>query len=438
MNRRGQGLCLPMPMLMSELGTTGLGRARLDGARAAASYSKQAMRLRKLSESKPTVNRISLHSCSTLCAVLLLVADAMFLPFRAAAQAPAKPAEFDSLASRAAAARDSDQLDQAVSLYRKALVLRPNWAEGWWSLGTIEYDRNDYATGARDFQKLLPLAPKDGTARVMLGLCEFELGEDAPALRNIRDGLALGVANDEQLQQVALFHEGTLLLREGQFKIAHKVFGSLCKIDGDKGQVMDGMALTVLRILPKDAPASGPGAEVVRRVGYAACLSSMKKFDEADEEYSKLLADDPDFPNLHYAYGLSLVESNAIPKAVEQFKIAIDQNANDVEARLEIAASLYKVDSNAALPYAQEAVALRPQQPFAHYLLGLLLLDTNQNAKAIPELEIAAKAFPKEKKIFFALASAYSRVGKREDAEKARAVFERLDKEVPGESSLSY
>lgn len=363
----------------------------------------------------------------------------MFVPFRAAAQAPVKPPDFDSLAARAAAARDSDQLDQAASLYRKALVLRPKWAEGWWSLGTIEYDRNDYATGAHDFQKLLPLAPKDGTARVMLGLCEFELGEDEPALKDIRDGLALGVANDEQLQQVALFHEGTLLLRAGQFKIAHAVFGSLCKIDGDKGQVMDGMALTVLRILPKNAPVIElGGAEVVRRVGYAACLSSMKKFDAADEEYSKLLADHPDFPNLHFAYGLSLVESNAIPNAVEQFKIAIDQDANNVEARLEIAASLYKVDSNAALPYAQEAVALRPQQPFAHYLLGLLLLDTNQNAKAIPELEIAAKAFPKEKKIFFALASAYSRVGKREDAQKARAVFERLNKEVPGDSSLSY
>jgi tetratricopeptide (TPR) repeat protein len=367
-------------------------------------------------------------------AALFFCAAVLFMDIPAQAQTASSG--FDSLAARAAAARDGDQLEQAAALYRKALLLRPNWAEGWWSLGTIEYDRNNYASGAQDFQKLIPLAPKDGTARVMLGLCEFELGQDEPALKNIREGLALGVADDEQLQEVALFHEGTLLLRAKQFKIAHSAFGSICKLNGGSEQVWDGMGLTVLRIAPKDAPSVG--ADAVQKVGHAACLSSMRKFDEADEEYTKLITDHPDFQNLHYAYGLSLVESNAIPKAVEQFKMAIEQNPQNVEARLEIAASLYKVDSSAALPYAQEAVALRPGQPFAHYLLGLLLLDANQNEKAIPELETAAKSFTKEKKVYFALSTAYLRVGRREDAMKARAMSERLDQEEPDESSLSY
>src|ERR1700704_2283667 len=36
-------------------------------------------------------------------------------------------ADFDKLAASASAARDSDKLDEAVSLYRKALSLRPQW-----------------------------------------------------------------------------------------------------------------------------------------------------------------------------------------------------------------------------------------------------------------------------------------------------------------------
>ena len=151
-----------------------------------------------------------------------------------------------------------------------------------------------------------------------------------------------------------------------------------------------------------------------------------------------LLNDCPDFRNIHYAFGLSLVESNDVPGAVEQFKIQIQQDPKNAEARLEIAAALYKVDSSAALPYAQDAVSLNPQQPFAHYLLGLLLLDTDDYLKAIPELEIAAKAFPREKKVFFALGSAYSRAGRRQEAANARATFERLDKESPSDSSSSY
>jgi tetratricopeptide (TPR) repeat protein len=286
---------------------------------------------------------------------------------------------------------------------------------------------------------VLPLAPKDGTARVMLGLCEFELGQDEASLGHIRDGLDLGVADDAQLQQVALFHEGTLLLRSRQFKIAHTTFGQLCKMGNQSGEVMGGMGLSVLRILPKDAGQIAAGsADVVPRLGHAACLSSLKKYDEANGEYEALIAAYPDFPNLHYAYGLSLVQSSSIPKAVEQFQMEIGRNAKNVEARLEIAAALYKVDSAKGLPYAQEAVALDPRLPFGHYLLGLLLLDTNQNAQAIPELEIAAKAFPKEKRIFFALGSAYARAGRREDAARARETFEKLNQAPSGDASATY
>jgi tetratricopeptide (TPR) repeat protein len=343
---------------------------------------------------------------------------------------------FPSLAAKAAAARDADKLDEAVSLFRKALALRPSWAEGWWSLGTIEYDRNEYASAAHDLERVLPLAPKDGTARVMLGLCEFELDQDKAALLHLQQGLDMGLADDAQLQEVALYHEGVLLQRAGQYKLAQATFGAVCKADSESGPVLDGLGESVLRLAPQQAPVPGSeNAAVLRRIGHAACHGAMKKYDDANREYAELLSTYPDFPNLHYAYGLSLVESKEIAQAVEQFKLQIAADEKNVAARLEIAATLYKVDSAAALPYARQAVALNPQLPFAHYLLGLLLLDTDDYAKAIPELEIAAKAFPKEKKVFFALGSAYARAGRRQDAANARAAFGRLNAESAAETT---
>ncbi len=109
------------------------------------------------------------------------------MPPAPAAQSSKPSAKFDSLAKQAAEARDSDQLGQAVSLYKQALELRPKWAEGWWSLGTLEYDRNRYAPAVHAFQRLLALAPKNGNARAMLGLCEFELGRDEAALKHIQE-----------------------------------------------------------------------------------------------------------------------------------------------------------------------------------------------------------------------------------------------------------
>ncbi|MHB1674184.1 MAG: tetratricopeptide repeat protein [Acidobacteriaceae bacterium] len=95
---------------------------------------------------------------------------------------------FAALSAQADAARAADHLNQAAALYRKALVLRPAWSEGWWSLGTVQYDQGKYAGAARAFQKLIVLKPKsgNGTALVMLGLCEFELGHDRNALRHLR------------------------------------------------------------------------------------------------------------------------------------------------------------------------------------------------------------------------------------------------------------
>ena len=103
-------------------------------------------------------------------------------------------------------------------------------------------------------------------------------------------------------------------------------------------------------------------------------------------------------------------------------------------ARLQIAAAQYKVDSAAGLPYAEEAVKLDPKIPIGHYLLGLLLLDTNNWARAIPELELAQKAFPREAKVYLVLGGAYSRAGREQDAARARMEFQRLNQDQQGSS----
>ncbi len=94
--------------------------------------------------------------------------------------------------------------------------MRPKWAEGWWSLGTIEYDRNNYRVAASAFRQLLPLTPKDGTVYAMLGLSEFELRQEDAALRHLDEAKRLQVSTNPQLRLVMLYHHGILLLRAGK------------------------------------------------------------------------------------------------------------------------------------------------------------------------------------------------------------------------------
>ncbi len=356
-------------------------------------------------------------------------------PLYAQTKAPAN--EFGSLSARANAARDADRLDEAIVLYRKALSLRPDWGEGWWSLGTILYDRNDYANASDAFKKLIVIEPKAGPARVMLGLCQFELGHDEDALRYIEEGKTIGIQKDEQLRHVMLYHEGVLLQRSGKFEGAQETLEQLCLEGAQSDEAAGILGMVLLRMQSKTLPPEGSqDARIIALLGKGGCLAGQKKYDEARAAFSAVASEYPNYPNFHYAYGLVLLEAHDSAAAVEEFKREIGNNPGHVFARLQIAAAKYKVDSTAGLHFAEEAVRLDPRLPFGHYLLGLLLLDTDNYRKAIPELEIAQKAFPEQAAVYFALGSAYSRAGRKEEAERARATFERLN-QAAGEGAAA-
>ncbi len=358
-----------------------------------------------------------------------LAAVALFCAFAALArsQVAQPPAQFESLSRRAMQALDADRLQEAIPLFRKALALNPRWAEGWWSLGTTYYDQGSYAEAELAFQHVVAIDPKHGTAHAFLGLCEFELGDDKAALRDIEAGKDLGTDVDPQLRTVVFFHEGILLQRAGRFVAAEMPFASLCLGGTGGADVVRGFGMAALRMPGRQFPPPGSeAATVAEQVGRAACAAAQKDFDSARLQMTSVTAAYPHFPYVHYAFGRVLLDASDIPGAVAEFKREVDEGHDRVLPMLQIAACEYKVDPAAGLPYAEQAVALAPQLPFAHYLLGLLLANTGEEAKAIPELETARRAFPKDLKVYWSLASAYARTGRAQDAAKARAEIGRL------------
>jgi tetratricopeptide (TPR) repeat protein len=334
---------------------------------------------------------------------------------------------FATLTKLAAEARDADRLQEAIPLYAKALALQPKWEEGWWSLGTIEYDQDHYAKAALDFEKVIALDSANGTAHAMLGLCQFELGRDEPALRNFLAAERLGILKNEQLRRVALYHMGVLQLRARRFGDAKETLDQLAKDRVNTKELIAALGLAALLVRPQDAAPEGtPGATVVERAGEAELLLGAKSFEQAKQRYAELTGEFPDYPNLHFAFGRLLLETNETDQAIEEFQRELKRDPQNVNSLLEIASVWYHVDSQDGLKYAEEAVKLAPGIPFGHYLLGVLRLDTGNAAGAVPELEAAQKAFPNESRVYFSLGNAYSRVGRKAEAARSRAEFARL------------
>jgi predicted Zn-dependent protease len=178
---------------------------------------------------------------------------------------------------------------------------------------------------------------------------------------------------------------------------------------------------------PSELPAEGSAERAtVLSIGAAEALAAKKEFPAAKTAYAEVVEHAPKMANLHYAYGKFLLETHDVEAAIAEFEKELARDPNHVFARLQIAAAHYRSDSAAGIPYAKRAVELDPRLPFGHYLLGLLYSDVGDGAEAIPQLEIARKAFPNDAKMYFALGNAYAKVGRKAEAAEARRRFVQL------------
>jgi len=155
------------------------------------------------------------------------------------------------------------------------------------------------------------------------------------------------------------------------------------------------LGMVLLRMRNKNPPVPGSvDAKLWRGSVTRAVWLGRKSSTKARKELSLVVSQYPQYPNIHYAFGIILLEASDLSAADGEFKEEIKNNPADIVSRLQIAAAMYKTDSAEGVPYAEQAVKLAPQQPFAHYLLGMLLLISMTIKEPPPELEIAQKAFP--------------------------------------------
>ena len=334
---------------------------------------------------------------------------------------------FNALAKRAAEARDADRVEEAIGLYKKALVLKPGWAEGWWSLGTLNYDSNNFPEAESSFRKVVARTPKYAAAWVMLGLCQFELNKNELALKSLETGQALGISRNAEMYDVMFFHIGLLYLRMEKYGSALQTFHRLAGDGLETDDLALGLGQSVLMIRPDAMPAENTsGRAVILGIGRAEGYFARGKFDEALRVYESLIRDYPNYPGLHFAYGRFLMDFNELDKAVVQLKEELRINPNHVLALLELAATRATENPAEAAEYAKRAVELSPRLPIGHYLLGQFYADSGNAEAALPELEIARRYLPEEPKVYFALGKAYAQLGRKEEAAKARAEFRRL------------
>ena len=106
--------------------------------------------------------------------------------------APKSISAFQDVVRQADSAREADNIPTAIKLYEKAVRMNAVWQEGWWYLGSLQYDSNQYAQAATALRRLTTLNPKMSAAWALLGLSEFETRQYRQAFSHLQRARELG------------------------------------------------------------------------------------------------------------------------------------------------------------------------------------------------------------------------------------------------------
>jgi len=184
--------------------------------------------------------------------------------------------------------------------------------------------------------------------------------------------------------------------------------------------------------LMREAPFSYHAHELV-----AETLEQQGKLDEAAAEYRKILEINSALPGIHFRLGRVLLSKpNPTPEAVQEAKrnfeleLKIDpQNAGAEGVLGEIAS--HAGDTALAIDHYKRATTLDSGFAEAYVGLGSALVAEKRYAEAVPPLETAVKLAPDDPMAHYNLATAFSRVGRKEEADREFAIHRKMQEANP-------
>jgi len=335
---------------------------------------------------------------------------------------------FDNLSHQAEQARDAKQFDEALSLYKKALTLKPEWQAGWWNAGSIAYDLDNYSECASDFSRLAALKPDLAPTWTYKGLCEYRLRDYAAALKSLTEVQRLKFQEEQDLSRAAMLHLALVLTKLGYPEKAIVVLFDLSSIEPKTPEIIVAAGIAGLRKtwIPPEVPESEQ--DKVYGLGNAMATVMQRDSTGAMGKFEAVARDYPNEPEIHYRFGAFLMEEDP-ERGIQEFKRTLDLDPGNIPALVALARTyLKREEPQAALPYATKAVNLGPEDFNAHVALGQVLLATGDTAGAVRELELGVRLGPESPAAHYSLATAYTKIGHKESAAREREEFERLRK----------
>jgi Flp pilus assembly protein TadD len=343
-------------------------------------------------------------ACLCLCGLLLCAAEPVKEVFERAARALAaadyqsaergfqsvlhvEPRNIAALSNLGVIYSRTNRVDEAITVYRRALQLSPDDKALLMNLGLAYLRREEHSRALPLFARVVAIDPQHLQARQLLAVCRAYTGQLEPAIRDL-EALRTAAPRDENI----LFLLGFSYLKNHDSERAKAIFELMLETAGPvRAEFMAGKA------------------------NYEAAL-----FPEAEQSFLKVLRLDSRFPGVHLELGKVYISLRRTGEAMRELDLVLKEDSSNADANYILGSLLVQEDRCAeAIAYLERARTLKPDSWAIYFQLGKAKLRLEHAAEAVVLLQRAVELNPDESTVHYELARALQAGGRKQEAGRA-------------------
>lgn len=265
--------------------------------------------------------------------------------------------------------------------------------------GMAFYNQNEFSKAIECFENLLTKKPKSNSmeynlakfycsqAHKNLGIIEFTKHNNKQALAYFKMALKYNPKHTD-----LNYFTGICLNNIGKFQGAMESFKKLQEIDPD---------------------------HIPNKLKIAIVFYNLEMWDNAEKINRDILEKNPNYADVHFNLGLSLIHQGKAFEAAQSFKNALIINPNYINAKIKLGiaqACMGQFDN--AFKNLNAIIKEHPNYADVHCLLGIIKEECSQTLEAIEHLKKAVSISPKFKNAQIKLILFYCKLGKIDIAKK--------------------
>lgn len=294
----------------------------------------------------------------------------------------------------------ANQFAESQQLYDAVLKRNQNLAQAHYGLGRIAANNNKLPEAVTRYRQAIELFPDYGTAHYALGMALRDLGQTSEAQQHLT------------LSQQLKFSQPTL---DDRLIVAIAEMNAGASKHLKRGALLEGAGKLEESIAEHEKALELNPWLVQAHINLISLYGRTQQIEKAEKHYREALAVNPDLPDIHYNFGVLLVSQNRPREAAQAFQRCLQLNPYYAEAHHNYAILIEaqgKLDE--AARHYRKALENKPNYRSAHFYLGRILVNQDKLAEAIEHFQQTLTPEDEETpRYLYALGATCIRAGQR-------------------------